>query len=161
MVEPELQDITFRSKIGVWLIVTMAVPLLVVWFAFSVTKRPGIGVLASCLPLCGVEGLFLWMLIKTSYRFSGGRLSIKSTEYEIDLAISEILAVTPSHDPTRSPAVSPARIEIEYTHQGRKASVLISPKRLDLFIKELQRRDSGLKLVQNRLIREPLIRLLD
>ena len=161
MDDPQPQDITFRSKVGAWLIVAMAVPLVAAWFAFSLTKRPGTVVLASCLPVCGVEGLFVWMLIKTRYRLSCDRVWIESSDFEINLAISDILTVTPSQELTSSPALSRDRIKLEYLHQGRKASVLISPKNRDLLVKEIQRRDSGLKPVQDRLVRDPLVRSPD
>lgn len=150
------QDITFKSKIGTSLIFAMAVPILFALVAFSLTKGPGFVVLASCLPLCGVEGLFVRMLTKTSYCLSGSRLRIKSVDYEIDLAISEILAVRPSRDPRSSPALSLDRIDINFIHEGRKASVLISPKKRNEFLVELQNRDSGLILVQDSLVRDPL-----
>ena len=149
----EPHDIAFRSKVGVWLTFTMVVPPLVAWFCGSLTKNPGVLALVAWPALIGVEGLIVWMLLQTNYRLSRGPLWIQSAYYKIDMAITDIVAVTPSHDPVSSPALSLNRIEIEYTLHGKKASVLISPQRRDLFFRDLQNRDPGLKLIQDHLVR--------
>ncbi|MBW7902463.1 MAG: PH domain-containing protein [Rhodocyclaceae bacterium] len=134
----------YKSKIDWWFAVTglgvMAASVLAsinvivtdsspTWLWWTALLTAGIGV-----------GLPLWLLLGTDYALDAKHLHIKSGPFRWQVAIADITRITPSSSPLSSPALSLDRLRIDY---GRGASIMISPRDKERFIREIEalRRD--------------------
>lgn len=102
-------------------ILTDSSPMWLWWTAFLIA---GIGI-----------GLPLWLLLGTDYALDSKHLHIKSGPFKWRVAIADITRITPSSSPLSSPALSLDRLRIDY---GRGASIMISPRDKERFIREIE-----------------------
>ncbi len=128
---------TFPSKIDAWLIGVFAVSSLAAVSGTLAMLAQGVtGALWVALPtlLVGV-GLPVWLLCATHYRFEGQSLVVQGGPFRWRIPVAEIYTVKPTNNPYSSPALSLARLRIEY---GESKALMISPRDLDAFVEELR-----------------------
>ena len=127
----------YKSKIDSWIGLILAVVVLVSLVA-------ALKALSSYSPdatwhalLIGVPGIGipLLALLTTRYTITANELIVRSGPIRWRIAVSDISAITPTHDPIASPALSLNRLRIEY---GHKKSVLISPRDRDGFLRQIE-----------------------
>ena len=127
----------YKSKIDWWLGLLIAAVILISLVA-------GLKALSAYSPdatwnalLIGGPGIVLpiVLLLTTRYIIADNHLVVWSGPFRWRITISEISAITPSHDPIASPAWSLNRLRIDY---GRKKSILISPRDRDGFIRQIE-----------------------
>lgn len=128
----------FRSKVDRWVWLAFAVCILAILVAMvpvfaadDVAPLFLLGTLAVCLLFLG---LFVWMLLGTSYRVSQDTLIIRSGPFRWRVERIDIQSLTRTRSPLSSPALSLDRIEIRYGARGR---VLVSPEDTDGFAEAL------------------------
>ena len=127
----------YKSKIDWWLGLLMAAVILISLVA-------GLKALSAYSPnatwnaiLIGGPGVVvpIVLLLTTRYIITDNQLVVRSGPFKWRITISEISAITPSHDPIASPAWSLNRLRIDY---GRKKSLLISPRDRDGFLRQIE-----------------------
>ena len=94
------------------------------------------------LPLAAFLGaiggvLPLWVMGGTRYIVGAAELRIVSGPFRWRVPLRDIRAVTPTHNPLSSPALSLDRLRIEY---GRRKWIMVSPRDREAFVSELRRR---------------------
>ena len=128
-----------RSKIDAWLVAVLlsSIALLVagLWMAHAQGGPLPLGLIAPIL-LLGA-GLPLWVLVGTHYTFVDDELVVRSGPFRWRIALREVRSVAPTRSPLASPALSLARLCIEY---GAGRSVMVSPVDKAAFLRELERR---------------------
>ena len=82
-------------------------------------------------------GLPLWTVLTTRYTIDDTSLRVRSGPFRWTIPIQDIRSITPTRDPTSSPALSLDRLLIEYSN-GRV--LLVSPREKDAFLRDLQDR---------------------
>jgi hypothetical protein len=129
----------YASKIDLWLALILIGSMAVC--AFAAYRVIGIGhrlaLLSAILMLVIGIGLPLWLMTSTSYSLSTSQLLIKSGPFKWVVPIATIVRITPTSSSLSSPALSLDRIRIDY---GNRESVMISPKNLEQFLKDLGER---------------------
>ena len=127
----------YKSKIDWWIAVLLAV-------AFFVSLFAALNALGAYTPnatwtalLIGAPGILIPALavLATRYTIDGNLLVVRSGPLRWPIPISEISAITPTHDPIASPALSLNRLRIDY---GRNKSILISPRDRNGFIRQIE-----------------------
>lgn len=132
----------YKSKIDWWLAVVFlgaaAVPALMS-VKIVLAAPPSVWWVALLIAGIGV-GPLLWLLLGTDYALDAEHLRIRSGPFKWRIAIADITHITPSSSLLSSPALSLDRLRIDY---GRGASVMISPRDKERFIREIEalRRD--------------------
>ena len=118
-----------------------------------------LGALVACSVIAGsaipvksliVEFIFLlligfpaWVFTTTNYTFDSSDLVIRSGPFSWRIPLGEINSVEPTNSPRSSPALSMDRLRIDY---GKGASIMISPKDKEAFLRELDvRRIAGIR----------------
>jgi hypothetical protein len=128
---------TFRSKVDVWLAllivgifasVGVAIPVstasAISWGAVAAWATPGV--------------VLVWFMYRsTTYTFSESELFVRSIGLSWRVPLRDIRAVTRTHDPLSSPALSLDRLRIDY---GPLKSIMVSPTDRERFMQELERR---------------------
>ena len=128
----------YRSEIDTWLLVVLLAAMavmVVASIAVIAHWEPG-----SALALASTVGgivLVAWMLLGTDYTIEPDRLVVRCGPLRWRIPLSDIHAVTPTHDAFSAPALSLDRLRIDY---GRGRSVMISPRDRTRFIAALDAR---------------------
>ena len=130
---------TFRSKVDWWLRIAILVPVIgsvAAVLAISVVKSPFLAVAVLPLVLISV-GVPMWILRSTYYTFGDRELNVRCGPFEWRIPLNGVRAVTPTHNPLSSPALSLDRLRIDY---GVRDSIMVSPDDKTEFLRELKRR---------------------
>jgi len=90
-------------------------------------------------------GLPLWTLLTTRYTIDGTSLRVRSGPFRWTIPIQDIRLITPTRDPTSSPALSLDRLRIEYSG-GRV--LLVSPREKVSFLRDLQDRRERVRVAR-------------
>jgi hypothetical protein len=135
----------YTSKNDAWLIALLLVVGIVVIASLVPVLRaaPNIRAILTviALPLAAVA-FVLWVLLTTRYTLSDSQLLVRSGPLRWNIPLSEITAITPTHNPISSPAGSLDRLRIEY---GNGRSLMISPKNKKAFLADVKQRQAALK----------------
>ena len=83
-------------------------------------------------------GVILWSFRSTYYTVEGSTLIVKSAFMTWRIDIHHIEDVTPTRNPTSSPALSLDRLEIRYRRDGRLRTILVSPAEKRRFLEALR-----------------------
>ena len=127
----------YKSKLDWWIALAFAI-------AFFVSLFAGLYALGAYTPnavwdalLIGGPGVVLppLFLFTLRYTIDGKRLIVRSGPFRWRIAISEITAISATHDPISSPALSINRLRIEY---GNKKSLLVSPRDRAAFLRQIE-----------------------
>ncbi len=130
---------TFRSKADWWLVAALllsAVASIMAVIIVAAVESPWLGLAFSPLLLLSV-GLPTWILLATHYTLDATDLAIRCGPFHWRIPLREIRAVTPTHNPLSSPALSLDRLRID---SGRPTSIMISPYDKEGFLRELRKR---------------------
>ena len=134
----EIVATVYRSKIDWWIGLLGVVAILVSIVA-------GLKALSSYSPDATLNALLvggpgtvipLLALLTTRYTIKEKQLFVRSGPIRWRIPIADISAITPSHDPIASPALSLNRLRIEY---GRNKSLLISPRKREDFLRHIEK----------------------
>jgi hypothetical protein len=127
----------FRSKLDVWLVVVIVGAFAGVGVVLAVASASwaALAIAAPCAALGA--GFVVWLYRSTSYTLSESELWVRSSGLSWRVPLRAIRAVTPTHNPLSSPALSLDRLRIDY---GPSGSILVSPADRELFLRELERR---------------------
>jgi hypothetical protein len=127
----------YKSKVDWWIALILIIAVVASLFA-------GLYALGAYTPnaawnalLIGGPGVVIPLLAVFTLRYTidGNELIVRTGPLRWRILISEISAITPTHDPIASPAMSLARLRIEY---GNKKSVLISPRDKEGFLRQIK-----------------------
>ena len=131
----------YKSKVDWWIALILIIAVVASLFA---GLYAGLYALGAYTPnaawnalLIGGPGVVIPLLAVFTLRYTidGNQLIVRSGPLKWRIPISEISAITPTHDPIASPAMSLARLRIEY---GNKKSVLISPRDKEGFLRQIK-----------------------
>ena len=136
---PSPQPIVFRSKIDTWLaIVLVGGAVACMGSAVAVLASRSAMDALIVVPIIAVgAALPLWLLFATDYTLDAVDLRVRCGPFKWRIPLRDIRAVTATHNPLSSPALSLDRLRIDY---GPLKSVMISPADKERFLAELERR---------------------
>ncbi len=139
-------EVRFASKRELWVVLlvwTLVVALLIV--SADIARSP----MASWVKYT-LEFLFLalavfavWTLYGTHYTVMSDRLLARCGPFKYEVPLHSIVRITPSRDPSASPALSLDRLHIGY--RGSRTGLLISPERQREFLDAVLQRNSRLR----------------
>jgi hypothetical protein len=134
--------VVFRSKVDAWLVlVAVFVPVIALAFvAYRTRLDPK--AMPVVLIVALAAGAAALIFTKTNYTIDGDVLIIRSGFFRWRVPIRDIESVTPTHNPSSSPALSLDRLEIRY---GPK-TILVSPDDKAGFIRALTRINPNIRL---------------
>ncbi|MEO1083914.1 MAG: PH domain-containing protein [Acidobacteriota bacterium] len=122
----------FTSKVDIWLILTLAIALASVGYAFVMALLSGdptaIAIMVGAISLAVVPSV--WMFLSTYYDVGPDTLTIVAGPFRWRVPLDKIERVRASRSLLSSPALSLDRLEI--THSGGRR-VLVSPKDKEAF----------------------------
>lgn len=130
----------FKSRYDTWLRIIfwitnlMMIGALVVLILHGQTSSIIVAVFCAAL-LAGV----LWMQFATYYRLDDDTLFIRCGPLHWTIPVASIVSVTPTDDPSSGPALSLQRVRVEFTKNGRRDEILISPEDREGFIAALRK----------------------
>ena len=129
----------FASKVDGWLIPVFVVAIggmLAAFVTALVDDTPTwlkIVVAATSVLVCA---LLMAVLKSTYYVVGNGELRIVSGPFRWKIAVSDIVEITPTHNPLSSPALSLDRLKVRY---GPRRYVLVSPADKEGFVKAIDK----------------------
>lgn len=132
---------TFKSRIDTWVRVVFIAVLITdagAFLAVSLTD-PSIawtGAIAAAPSALLVGSIWAF----TSYRFEGETLRVRSGPFRWTVPLGAVTSVKRTRSAASAPALSLNRLAIEWSEEGRKRSVVVSPDQEQAFIDELRRR---------------------
>ncbi|ADC52328.1 hypothetical protein BpOF4_21664 (plasmid) [Alkalihalophilus pseudofirmus OF4] len=85
----------------------------------------------------------MWVWFKTGYTIENNFIKIKYGPFKKYIRIDEINSIRKTKNPFTAPALSMYRIEINY---GKYDTIQVSPKELNLFVDELQKKNSRIQI---------------
>ena len=126
-----------KSKVDAWLVVVLAITVIVSLFgAADVLAEASAASWALGAFIAGIgAGLPIWLLLSTRYTLERDQLLVQSGPFRWRIPVTEITGITPTSNPLSSPALSLDRLRIDY---GRGASLMISPRDKDTFLRDLE-----------------------
>lgn len=129
--------IVHKSKIDAWLVAVLAVVIIVSLFGAAIAFSEGsVTSVVLAAFIAGISiGLPIWLLATTRYKLYGDQLIVQSGPFKWRVPVTEITRVVPTSNPLSSPALSLDRLRIDY---GRGASLMISPRDKDKFLRDLE-----------------------
>jgi hypothetical protein len=127
----------FRSKLDAWLVLVIIGTFASVGVVLAVASGSwaALVVAAPCAALGA--GFVAWLYRSTTYTFSESELWVRCSGLSWRAPLGAIRAVTPTHNPLSSPALSLDRLRIDY---GPSGSIMVSPADRKLFLQELEQR---------------------
>lgn len=93
--------------------------------------------------LCPVGFCLLWIWFKTGYTIKNNFLKIQYGPFKKEVEIEEIQSIRETRNPFIAPSLSMNRIEVNYEKYN---TVQISPKNIDGFINELEKRNPDIQI---------------
>ncbi|WP_245998033.1 PH domain-containing protein [Aquisalibacillus elongatus] len=93
--------------------------------------------------LCPIGFCLLWIWFKTGYTIQNNFIKIQYGPFKKEIKIDEIHSIRETKNPFTAPSLSMYRIEINY---GKYNTIQISPKNIDEFIYELEKRNSNIQI---------------
>jgi|SRR5699024_9333401 uncharacterized membrane protein YdbT with pleckstrin-like domain len=134
----------FSSKKDIWLgIPIWAILAAFLWMFYNAISQASIVGVIIALILLGFVGA-IWF--RTRYIIQDEVLIIKYGFMKQTINIKEIKSIRKTTNPFVSPALSIHRIEINY---GNYETVQISPKEINPFVDELQKRNADTQVQRN------------
>jgi hypothetical protein len=143
----------YHSKRDLWLMALLGViGFGVAAGAIATLLAPGsfLGRLLAALFQFGAIGFVAWLVFGTSYTLTDLALRVRSGPFHWTVPYDAITAVTPTHNPLSSPALSLDRIRIRY--RGSGFGLMISPEPRGKFLHDLAARTPDLRLDGDRLV---------
>jgi len=141
----------FASKIDAWLIVLLAIavlyPIGIGIFVLITDHKHGMAGFLATLGSSILVALIVWLLaIPVLYTVADGLVKVRAGKLiRVNVAIKDIVEVSPSRSLISSPALSMDRLAIKVSKNGSaKLAVLISPDEKSEFMILLSRIDNGL-----------------
>lgn len=132
-----MSDVTFRSRVDAWLVITVTAALVLVLLQgiLAYSRSPGESFLVMGLLACL---LLLMRLIAypCEYTLASTHLLIRFGVVRVRIAYADVTSVEPSHSLWSAPALSLHRVKVRYA--GR--FLLISPVDRERFITLLRER---------------------
>ncbi|MFK8043151.1 PH domain-containing protein [Congregibacter sp.] len=118
--------IVFKSKIDLWLLLTLFFSIAVsIATAYVTFKQSGtVNIVIAVIILVFGGGLPAWLFSGTKYVVSDDNLRVSCGPFSWSIPVSEITSVSETRNPLSSPALSLDRLELSYTH-GK--SIMLSP----------------------------------
>ncbi len=138
-----MHDVTFRSKVDTWLVVALVISSaagLIAVLTVGISVSAPVTLASAAIVVLGI-GLPMWVLLATTYTFTGTHLNVRSGPFRWRIPLNEIRSVTPTRNPLSSPALSLDRLRIEY---GQGKSIMISPAPREEFMQELRKREKNI-----------------
>ena len=137
--------VVYRSAVDTWLRIVLGAGVAIAVAACGITIVAGDAAARAVagLALLVGAGLPLWILASTTYTFDGGELAIRSGPVRSRVPVADITAITPTTNPLSSPALSLARLRIDY---GPGRSIMISPADRAGFLADLEARRTAARL---------------
>lgn len=137
--------VIFRSRCDTWLKVTFAITnaMLVVALVMLLIDRTPSSFVVAIFTAAVLAGA-VWMQFATYYRIGDdGMLFVRCGPLRWTIPIASITAATATDDPTSGPALSLDRVRVEFTKNGAKDEILLSPDDREGFIRELHARKTS------------------
>ncbi|WP_297334385.1 PH domain-containing protein [Flavobacterium sp.] len=130
----------YKSKIDIWLLAVVFVPLFAVLLQVLVTFTLGLVAFIAV-----IIAVMIYMFTTTKYIIDNNSLRVKIGIFEYtQVKISNITAVRKTNNPLSAPALSLKRLEVRY---GKNFDyILISPKDRDAFIEDLLKINPSIKV---------------
>jgi Bacterial PH domain len=147
---------TYPSRVDGWLILLLA-PVIVIEIGIGVlflaappvSRGAGLLIGAACF---GVAGMIAWFLLGTRYEVGDGVLVARSGPFRFRIPLDGIREVSPTSNALSAPACSLDRLRIDYEVDGRRRSLLVSPKDKEGFLRELRDAVPGSRIEGDRLV---------
>lgn len=116
----------FKSKIDLWLLITLGLSSVVsLVAAYSAVRQPGTAnILIAMVILLVGAGLPVWLFSQTKYIVAQETLRVRCGPFSWSIPVSEISSVTATRNPLSSPALSLDRLALDY---GKGKTILVSP----------------------------------
>ncbi|MBE98350.1 PH domain-containing protein [Flavobacterium coralii] len=129
----------YKSKIDIWLLAVVFVPLVAVLLQVLLTFTWGLVALIAV-----IIAVMVYMFTTTKYVIDNNSLQVKIGVFEYtQVKISNITAVRKTNNPLSAPALSLKRLEVRY---GKNFDyILISPKDREAFIEDLLKINPSIK----------------
>ncbi len=141
----------FASKVDSWLIVLLAIaalyPIGIGVFVLITDHKHGMAGFLATLGSSVIITLIVWLLaVPVRYTVADGQVKVRAGKLiRVNVAIKDIVEVSPSRNMISSPALSMDRLAIKVNKSGNaKLAVLISPEEKSEFMILLSKIDSGL-----------------
>lgn len=132
---------TFRSRVDGWLRVVFIVVLVTDAGAFLAVSLADPSIAWTAVIAAAPSALLIgsiWAF--TLYRFEAETLRIRSGPFGWRVPLGAVTRVTRTRSAASAPALSLNRLVIEWSEEGRKRTVVVSPEAEQAFIDELRRR---------------------
>ena len=136
--------VIFRSRYDLWLKIIFAITNVMMLGSVVVLIRNGR--LDSIIVAIFTAAIFVgvvWMQFATYYRVDDDALFVRCGPLHWTIPISSIIDMTATDDPTSGPALSLQRVRVEFTKNGEKDEILISPEDREGFMREVRARKSS------------------
>ncbi|HEY0929851.1 MAG TPA: PH domain-containing protein [Gemmatimonas sp.] len=133
-----METIRFQSRIDLWLVVVVMVPLVAALAALGTRMQQGITkglVLSTLMMLLALLGS-MWLFVDTSYAATADELRIRSGPFRESVPLALLQRIRPTNRLDAAPALSLHRLELQY---GAGRVAIISPRQRDEFIATLTR----------------------
>ena len=130
----------FKSRQDAWLLIILWISNLMMIGSIVVLLMDG--TLSSLIVALFVTALLagvIWMQVATYYRIDDEMLLVRSGPLRWTIPLASISSATLTDDPTSGPALSLQRIKIEFTKNGQKDEILISPHDREAFVEALRK----------------------
>jgi hypothetical protein len=130
---------TFKSRYDTWLrIIFWINNLLLLASMVALLVHGALSSLIVALFVALVLAGVLWMQFATYYRIDDTILFVRCGPLRWTIPLSTISSATLTDDPTAGPALSLQRVRVEFTKNGRKDEIFISPDDREAFIAALR-----------------------
>ena len=131
---------TFKSRYDTWLRIILWISnlMLIGSLAVLLIDRTISSLIVALFLIVILAGV-IWMQVATYYRLDEETLFVRSGPLHWTIPLASISSATLTDDPTAGPALSLQRIKIEFTKNGSKDEILISPEDREGFIEALRK----------------------
>lgn len=146
----------YRSKKDAWIVALACSGFLIPFLLGVLFVMLGIpGGTGWLVLLIGIAtgGFMLWLMVTTSYEITPASLIVRSGWLQREIALDTIQQVFPTNNPLSAPAWSLDRLQVDYSKDGRRRVVLISPEDKLRFMQDLAGQAGDVEVRDGRLVR--------
>jgi hypothetical protein len=134
----------YRSKADAWLVTALCLAIAgslgAAYAMLSSASMSATPLAMAAVSISIGSGLPAWLLLSTRYTLEARQLVVQSGPFCWRIDYAEIEAITPTSNPSSSPALSLDRLRIDY---GRGKMLMISPRDRSNFLLAIEAKRHG------------------
>ncbi len=144
----------YRSKVDTWIVVVLAAALLITLLAMILVVAVAFATAWWIVVLVLVIwGGVLSLIFPLYYEITPSTLLVRSGWIRREIPLTSIERVFPTHNPLSAPALSLDRLQVDYRQGSLRRFVLISPRDIPRFLRDLANCTVDLEVRGDQLVR--------